>query len=113
MGAGHVYLIVVVTKNICTYHLMTAKEDVTLTLCVVVDSTSTSNATCRVGIGGLKWDNAVRVHGGTEGGEVGEASGGKARECEDCIKSSHVTTEDNCVGATWSCEPGSQGSSVS
>ena len=51
----------------------------------------------------------MRVHGGTEGGEVGEASGGKARECKDCIKSSHVTTEDNCVGATWSCEPGSQG----
>ena len=77
MGAGHVYLIVVVTKDVCTYHLMTAKEDVTLTLCVVVDGTSTSDATCRVGVGGLKWDDAVRVHGGTEGGEVGKASGGK------------------------------------
>ena len=38
---------------------MTAKEDVTLTLRVIVDRPPTGDATCRVWIRGLERDNAV------------------------------------------------------
>ena len=64
---------------------MTGKENVTLTLRIIVDRSSTCDATCRVGIGGLERDDTMRVHGGSEGGEVGEASRGEVGECKDSV----------------------------
>ena len=77
MGTRHVYLIIVFTEYIRTYHFMAAKEDVSLTLGVIVDRASASDATCRVGIGGLEGNDTMRVHRGTKGGEIGEAGGGE------------------------------------
>ena len=86
---------------------MAAQEDVTLTLHVIVDRPSTGEATCRVRVCGLEWDNAMKVHGGAKGGEVRESGTGKVRERKNRIKASYVATKGDSIGTTWARNPDS------
>ena len=92
---------------------MAAEEDVTFTLRIVINRAASSHAACRVGIGGLKRNDAMKVHGGAEGGDIREATRGKVGKCKNSIEASNVATEGDGEGAMRTTKPGSQCSSIS